>query len=812
MQKNAIHLIGDLIQHPDHQETYIELGSRLRNLNEDHFKIMISSLEKIQVIASILRKGDGEALNIISNQLHLPANIDQVRAIENPVVRIRVMAQLINRDKTALSKLSLNNEEFMLLAPHLTYIDCRDNFNLCRFRPIEEQVVEKGLPEGAAQEFLDACSSENVLCLLISSSEITRLPALPNCVKLICSNNPQLTQLPALPNCKMLNCNENPLLTELPALPSCERLQCYKNPLLTVLPAALPSCEELVCHNNPQLAELPALPNCVTLLCYRNPLLTELPPLPNCVRLECHSNPLLTELPPLPCCVTLECSYCPGLVRLPELSSCETLNCSDCTEFRTLPELPRCRWLNCSGCSELTLLLDLPRCRFLNCSGCSQLTRLPALLNCDDLIYERCQRLDLDSIPHRLRPEPVNIHVVPHELEEDLLSLRVNIKELNENPIKILFEITPQLLKGGSLPHITFIEADGQESQGLDVMGLRRSFVSRLMSSLVSHAGDKDQLRFITGDLGMMPFIDSSPEATEGLEDQIKGFRTLGALLVRSLEEKCTTGNIFDPTLFRMISAFSYEELFDIVGDAGNLSDTLRLSLSLVGSDKLVRDIIGLIQEDPSKLSDSDYEKLKKVVLANLDEDEKIPDLKENSLDNKIWVQAKAKKSLLGDDTREFDTKRAVAVIAKQMCSLKGSAEEWDSLCELGSERLQNRIEGSLSNEKFMSAIAWDPEANVAGENVEKIKDFVSTWVKESKVEDLINLVFTITGSNTLFDDKVLRFEIYDRSAQQLPVVHSCFSSIEISANCPDYETFKEKLEYLITQSTNNEASGFQFT
>ncbi|MBA3816374.1 MAG: hypothetical protein H0X29_07620 [Parachlamydiaceae bacterium] len=871
-------LIGDLILHPDHKETYRKLGSSLRRLDENVFKEFQSSLGSIQKIASLLRKGDGKGLNTFTNQtsrssllqgpasnffdLHLPANINQVRSIGNPEVRIRVMAQLINRDKTPLKDLNLDRKELMLLAPHLTYVDCL----ITRY---PDQDPFKDWPVKNIDEFLNACSPK-VESLFINSPVITQLPALPNCTSLNCSFCITLRRLPPLPNCVSFNCSFCKVLAELPVLSNCVTFECSSCDILAEIPA-LPNCEKFICWNCQKIQQLPALPNCVTLKCFGCDALTRLPALPNCVTLECYScaalpelpalpncvkldcsSSILAQLPPLPNCKELKCNYCNVLTRLPALPNCEELNCMGCNALTLLPALPNCVTLTCVNCNltelpdlpncsnllcrncvQLTHLPALPSCLSLNCGQCSRLIRLPALPNCVSLdcpqceVLEQlpplpncnslnnwgCRRLDPNSIPPRFRPvAPVNTRIIPNARREDLLTLRVNIMELNENPINILFEIAPHLLQGGSLPQITFIEVDGKVSQGLDVMGLRRSFVSRLMSSLAFHAGEKNQLPFIPGDLGLMPFLDSSAEGSEELKHQIKGFQALGALFVRSLEEECTTGNIFDPTLFQMITSFSYEELIDIPADAGNLSDNLRLGLSLFTSNKAVRDMISFIQENPSNLRDSDYEKLKEIVLANMDADEKTPDLQEISLENKKWVQAKAKESLLGNDTRNFDTKRAVAVIAKQMCLLLGSAEKWNSLCRLGIEGLQNRIEGSLSREKFMSALTWDPKASVAVANVAKIKGFVDRWVKESTKEDLKNLVFTITGSNTLVDGKALKFEIHSREAERLPEVHSCFSSIEIAANYPDYETFKEKLKFLIEQSTNKETSGFQFS
>lgn len=182
-------LIGELIAHPEQNEIYLKLGQRLKVVDRVMFDEFKTSIIAIQRIAKLLRDGDIQKLNSFTHKiaeanldpihnlfslktissfysLHLPADIEKVRAISHPDVRIRIMAQLINRDEIPLKNLNLSKIELMELAPHLTFVDCRECFQDWRKREIEN--------------FIKDCST-NVKTLFISTSIITKLPPLPNC-------------------------------------------------------------------------------------------------------------------------------------------------------------------------------------------------------------------------------------------------------------------------------------------------------------------------------------------------------------------------------------------------------------------------------------------------------------------------------------------------------------------------------------------------------------------------------------------------------------------------------------------------------
>jgi hypothetical protein len=153
----------------------------------------------------------------------------------------------------------LTTQEWVMLAPHLRYVDL-------------EGVEDVSFIE----QLLKNCS---------------------NCEHLIC-NNPKLKELPELPVCKKLFCQGCDALTALPSLPLCEVLSCKKCANLTTLPA-LPLCRYLNCSKCPMLSRVPALPLCRDIFCKHCINLTELPALPVCNRIYCEdcTNLVLPEMP-----------------------------------------------------------------------------------------------------------------------------------------------------------------------------------------------------------------------------------------------------------------------------------------------------------------------------------------------------------------------------------------------------------------------------------------------------------------------------------------------------------------------------------
>ncbi|MBA3817189.1 MAG: hypothetical protein H0X29_11870, partial [Parachlamydiaceae bacterium] len=375
-------------------------------------------------------------------------------------------------------------------------------------------------------------------------------------------------------------------------------------------------------------------------------------------------------------------------------------------------------------------------------------------------------------------------------------------------------------LQGRPIPPVQFIETDGTMSAFEDQPGPRRNLVTRLMNSFVLKAGE-DQTPFIKDEFGRLtPVI---PANARGLENYRKGFQTLGAIFLQSIREGFLTGNVFNPSLFKMMGSLSYQDVAGSPNDPADLPDHIRLKLMLAGSELPFKDIL-LQKQQSSDLNDSEYNILRDNIINILDENERTPDLSKVSLENKKWIYERALKYCkeLQQEQRQVqgDMQLPAFLIAKQFqLQTRATQEQWPFGGTLpqqikATEALQAEIEGSLTKDLFKSTIKWElseglAEKNVENENkVKHIQTLINQFVEESSLDDLAKLTFAITGSKTMRGNTALKFQLFNREKERLPAAHTCFSIIEISANCPDYETFKKVMTTFIEHSTQKDHSG----
>ena len=157
--------------------------------------------------------------------------------------------------------------------------------------------------------------------LVVGTSSITALPALPNNLKyLMVSNLLSLTALPALPNSmEFLDCSYSGLLS-LPVLPS--------------------SLKYLNC-SWAHVASLPALPGLLDTLICSYAGLTSMPALPaSLTYLDCNSNAISTAIPALPAGIKyLNCGY-NAIPALPSIPAGLQYLSAEFNEINSIPALP----------------------------------------------------------------------------------------------------------------------------------------------------------------------------------------------------------------------------------------------------------------------------------------------------------------------------------------------------------------------------------------------------------------------------------------------------------------------------------------
>lgn len=256
-KENSQVFIQDIVDNPQHNETYLKLKQHLERTDDGLLREMTPLFSLIQQF-NLQKKCNSEPFTRKEQPSHCKTVASESKKLNAPAIEGQrvfhrgdpfcALVQRINCNQTPLNSLKISREDLLLLAPHLTYIDCREIFNEC---PVE-----------TLEEFLRACSSKNIDTLLIKSERLEWLPPdLSSCKVLNCSECPALKQLPPLPQCKTLNCSFCCGLEQLPDLPDCEELDCSFCASLQKLPNLL-QCRKLICWGCHNLERFPFLPKC----------------------------------------------------------------------------------------------------------------------------------------------------------------------------------------------------------------------------------------------------------------------------------------------------------------------------------------------------------------------------------------------------------------------------------------------------------------------------------------------------------------------------------------------------------------------
>lgn len=585
--------------------------------------------------------------------------------------------------------------------------------------------------------------------------------------------------LEASPNLKELEIH-HPKIESFPPLDFCEKLDCSNCKGLKQLPILLKCCT-LICNGCSELIVIPELSNCQKLFCNQCLKLEEIAGLPNCLELFCESSLILKKLPALPLC--------------------QKLYCNSCSLLQELPPLPNCIKLYCNRCLALTEFPPLPNCKELFCNGCPKLNFLPMLFQCDNLDCDNCRSLDRNTIPRRFREEdsPFENEALP-----EIQAMQIRIEEINNNPLKILLEAGEYLLQGKGIPSIKFIETIDLASEGVDQGGLSKIFVTKIIEGLLSNSETQEQLSFDQDPQSMsfMPFIQSE---VENLEDQKKGFRIIGALLAECIFKGYFIDRVFHLSFFHAITSLSSQELDTMPENIEDLPRELRLRLfNILYKD----DVSSILQKSPKELTFEENHVLIKFIASFHDEQKDNAPYSINSQ----WFFDEASLIYL-NEKKARDVLLPLVLIAKQMHSsllLKRDCT-WEQLRKLGGESFQQKMEGILNPQFVFKSILWD-RSRISEADGLKTKGFVEKWMNEASSQDLRNLVYTITGLPSLSRHSILKFELFNRGKMNIPKAQTCFNSLDLSADYPDYATFKPKLELLINSSINKEESGIGLT
>jgi hypothetical protein len=274
--------------------------------------------------------------------------------------------------------------------------------------------------------------------------------------------------------------------------------------------------------------------------------------------------------------------------------------------------------------------------------------------------------------------------------------------------------------------------------------------------------------------------------------DQRECYGTLGKLFALCHPEKSyfKTGQLFPVEVYRCIAAPDDPEEW-----------LLSSLLSLKGAPDPVHStgsLVDMNQEVP-ELSKSDLLFLSYIV----------DDSGETTVNREYFLDRTNRERLrdtLIEEAKEDNRLPAISYIAQQMKLSFGEAK-WSSICAEGGPVLQERIEGTLSAEALLKKLKWMPTSSVNAELLAKTQGFLTNWIERADIDQLRLFVRAVTSNNALGPDD-LKIEIFNRDQDNVPVAHTCFFTLELSANYPTQEHFNSKLEWLLKEGMAG--SGFQ--
>ncbi|MCB1134743.1 MAG: hypothetical protein KDK78_00625, partial [Chlamydiia bacterium] len=146
---------------------------------------------------------------------------------------------------------------------------------------------------------------------------------------------------------------------------------------------------------------------------------------------------------------------------------------------------------------------------------------------------------------------------------------------------------------------------------------------------------------------------------------------------------------------------------------------------------------------------------------------------------------------------------QALQWIAEEM--KRGLGETgWTAMQSRPYKEIQTSIQGSLDKAQIKRVLQWHNHG-CSDEEMLRTQAWMDTWLNQT--EDYSSLMRAVSGSNALKPGCPIRIELYRRGPDYIPIAHTCSDTLELSGQYPDYETFKEKLLYLLAQAR----AGFDF-
>jgi hypothetical protein len=501
------------------------------------------------------------------------------------------------------------------------------------------------------------------------------------------------------------------------------------------------------------LINLPALPNCLILSCQFCKRLKLIENLPKCVKLVCDKS-WIVKIKELPNCTQISCKYCVSLKSIDKMSNCNILIATGCINLISIGELENSIKVDFSLCSGLQrFTISSKKLKQLVCDNCPFLEMIH--ISSNQLRFFSCMNCPyLESIPE--------INSDTEVFCDDRLfptRLKVDLDKLKAKPEKYLLKVGKYTSKRRAFPKIFYFN-NGIQSRGVDLGGIRRDFVTRLLEHLFDGKVGSS-LPVIMGEQGVSP---RNPEFKKHDSYCIVG--NIFAMCYLGNND-FVTGPMFNPLLFEVLKITGIADGEEVaILKAGLVFNELPL--------ELVDWIKGRIA-----LGGFTPEVIDKIAI--------LLDVKKE----KIFYHRKTLKELLLADGCVY----AAVSIAQGMRNYLGEDRWLRRIQYEASEVLKTKIEGELTRERVKEKLVFS-DPLLKGKRTKK---FLITWIDQADKQSLKKFVRAISSNNAL-SNAHLHIHFYSRGSGFIPVAHTCVCALELSSDYGSQENFNKKMETFLAE------------
>ena len=365
------------------------------------------------------------------------------------------------------------------------------------------------------------------------------------------------------------------------------------------------------------------------------------------------------------------------------------------------------------------------------------------------------------------------LHTIQAMLKKSTDLIINKISDPKDKPLKILLEYYNKISiqSNASLPKIIY-----KDSVAIDAGGVTRDFISKLFMSIYS---EPFKLPVKLEDNGCLPKFDKTHQIDKNT--QVLCLKAIGTIFgaassrnhTSSSSNNLTTGRYFHEVIFKMIHALSVEDITII---PENLSSDTNLPV------KIFNNLLKVFLLDRYPLI------FKAATIDSLLETPSILFTIEG------LEEMQSVNGFLKDYPETIEILIAVAIIAKALhkqLNKSATTPKWPNTPEI----LSNTIQGlQIDKIQVRNALSYDKK------NPSKETLLLLEWIDKASEDNLVQLIYAITGSNTLLPDTKLY--ICSSCDKQSFKFHTCTNTIDIKIG-QTFLDFQKALNGVLKHSTD---------